>query len=93
MTVRAQRPISSGEEVTVHYISFMYGHLRRKKDIVHCWYFNCGCRRCKDPTELGSMMSAFKCGNCDEASARVLPIDAENLESDWQCNMCKNVCV
>ena len=28
ITVRAQTPIVAGQEVTVHYISFMYGHFR-----------------------------------------------------------------
>ena len=28
ITVRAQTPIAAGQEVTVHYISFMYGHFR-----------------------------------------------------------------
>ena len=35
----------AGEEITIQYISFMYGHLRRKKSIKECWFFECLCKR------------------------------------------------
>lgn len=65
--VRAQVPIPRGQEVTIQYISFMYGHLRRRCDIRDCWFFECQCRRCRDPTEMGSRMSAHRCDvkDCD----------------------------
>ena len=33
LLLRAQCGIKSGEEITIQYISFMYGNLRRKRDI------------------------------------------------------------
>jgi len=89
ITVRAQTPIVAGQEVTVHYISFMYGHFRRKRDIEAFWFFKCKCRRCLDPTELGSELSAMKCSECGNEEAVVLPVEAGDVESEWQCNRCK----
>ncbi len=87
--VRAQSPIACGEEVTIQYISFMYGHLRRRGDIRDCWFFDCACARCRDPSELGSGMSAHRCEDegCD---GDVLPDpDAEDhLKEDWKCTGC-----
>ena len=51
--VRAQRTIKKGEEITIQYLSFMFGHLRRKKTINSYWFFDCECPRCQDPKELG----------------------------------------
>ena len=33
LMLRAQNPIKAGEEITIQYISFMYGNVRRKRDI------------------------------------------------------------
>ena len=52
------------------------------------WFFDCECPRCLDPTELGSLMSAVKCSDCE--SGNLLPIDPKNLESDWLCSQCKH---
>ena len=51
--VRAQSSIKKGEEISIQYLSFMFGQLRRKKTINSYWHFDCGCPRCQDPTELG----------------------------------------
>ena len=61
--VRAQRTIKKGEEITIQYLSFMFGHLRRKKTINSYWFFDCECPRCQDPKELGKncqFLFAFK---------------------------------
>ena len=41
MTLRAQTRIKKGEEITVQYLSFMYGQCRRKKEIPSFWFFDC----------------------------------------------------
>ena len=56
--VRAQRTIKKGEEITIQYLSFMFGHLRRKKTINSYWFFDCECPRCQDPKELGKKFHA-----------------------------------
>ena len=88
VVLRAQKPIKKGEEITIQYISFMYGHLRRRKDIKACWFFDCNCQRCLDPTEMGSFMSAVRCldENCD---GDVVPSDLSSIDNDWSCTKCK----
>jgi len=52
------------------------------------WFFDCECPRCLDPTEMGSLMSAVKCSDCE--SGNLLPIDPKDLDSDWLCSQCKH---
>ena len=53
MKVWSKRSIKQGEEITIQYLPFMYGHLKRKKQIKSSWFFDCLCPRCQDSTELG----------------------------------------
>jgi len=86
--LRAQRKIKAGEEITIQYLSFMYGHLRRKSDIRDCWLFDCSCERCVDPTELGSKMSAHRC-SLDDCNGDVLPVHGSDFViDDWICYKC-----
>ena len=57
--VRAQTSIKKGDEIAIQYLSFMFGHLRRKKTIQSYWFFTCACPRCQDPTELGLFFYRF----------------------------------
>ena len=50
------------------------------------WHFDCMCKRCSDPTECGSFISAVKCFDC--GSDRVLPVDPLDYESIWKCGRC-----
>ena len=50
-------------------------------------YFTCECRRCTDPTELGSYLSALKCSKCS-ADNFLLPENPLDLESNWVCSSC-----
>ena len=51
----------SGEEITIHYLSFVHGNIKRKNAMRNNWMFDCTCSRCQDPTEMGSYLSAIKC--------------------------------
>ena len=53
MTIRASWGIKKGEEITIQYISFLFGNSRRREDIKSCWFFECGCPRCSSISELG----------------------------------------
>lgn len=103
LELRAQVPIRQGDEVTIQYLSFMYGQCRRKKDIPSYWFFVCRCARCRDPTDLGSYMSAVLCQKCglnvDErgplnsgqpaARGAVIPTDPfDVIRGDWACVDC-----
>ena len=86
--VNAQKSIKKGEEITIHYLSFIYGNIKRKKAMRNNWFFDCTCTRCQDPTEMGSYLSATKCSECE--NGYMLPIDPMNLSSDWHCSICKH---
>ena len=45
ITIRSQTSIAKGDEITIQYLSFMYGHLRRKSTIKDFWFFDCACQR------------------------------------------------
>ena len=50
-TVRARSNITSGEEITINYISRdlpMKKHLERKEILMSIFFFNCVCKLCKN---------------------------------------------
>ena len=85
LTLRAQREIKEGEEITIQYISFLFGNSKRCPDIKACWFFQCSCRRCSDPTELGTFLSAALCQHCH---GPVLPPDSSLDCLSWTCHHC-----
>ena len=48
--------IRLGEEISVQYLSALYGNFKRRKKIREEWYFDCTCRRCSDSTERGTFI-------------------------------------
>ena len=85
LTLRAQVDIKEGEEITIQYISFLFGNSRRRGEISSCWMFECRCPRCLDTTELGSFMSAVLCSSC---KGSVLPPDISFECEVWKCREC-----
>ena len=59
MTISARRPIKQGEEITIQYISLLFGNSRRREEIKSCWFFECGCPRCSSISELGTFTQTF----------------------------------
>lgn len=88
LTLRAQRQIPSGSEITIQYLSFMFGDLKRKAEIQDCWFFQCSCPRCEDPTECGSYLSALRCPKC--TFGPVLTTDPSDLKASWSCQSCQH---
>jgi len=85
LTLRAQVDIKEGVEITIQYISFLYGNTRRRKEISACWMFECQCERCEDTTELGTFLSAILCTHCKGA---VLPENSGMECEMWKCRDC-----
>ena len=56
MYVRARALIPLGEEISVQYLSALYGNFKRRQKIKDEWYFDCTCRRCSDPVERGTFI-------------------------------------
>ena len=43
------------------YVKPNSGTVSRRLILKNKWHFECDCRRCKDPTEFGSLLSALTC--------------------------------
>ena len=50
-----------------------------------CWFFQCSCVRCLDPSELGTNLSAALCQDC---GGTVLPADSSLDCPQWSCRQC-----
>eukprot|EP00093_Oithona_nana_P005600 05600.XXX_90784_92820_1 [CDS] Oithona nana genome sequencing. len=85
MYVRARMLIPLGDEISVQYLSALYGNFKRRKKIKDEWYFDCTCRRCSDPVERGTFISAIKCPNC--GTGNMLPENSLNYDSEWKCSL------
>jgi len=77
-----------GEIVTSyhHYYYHLFGTMYRRADIRHTWSFDCICHRCKDPTELGTFVSAVNCEKCKYNY--LLPVQPLDHDSKWACQAC-----
>jgi len=75
-------------EITTSYKSSSLGSIVRRPPFRQLWNFDCRCRRCSDPTELGTYSSALKCKGC---SGHLLPTDCLDYASEWKCNKCNKV--
>jgi len=82
----AVMPIKKGEEITTRYTTPQLGTMRRQQLVQSQWYFTCQCKRCLDPTELGSHTNSAMCPNCQDGI--ILPQQPTNLTSNWICDKC-----
>jgi len=81
--------IPAGEEIVTNYHHYhyqFYGTPYRRADLKSTWSFECICKRCQDPTENGSYVSAVICDTCKDG--RLLPIKPLNFKSDYGCDNC-----
>lgn len=86
LKVMACRDIKRGEPITINYGYTLQGTLMRRQFISDGKFFWCSCKRCSDPTELRTYISALVCKNCEDG--KVLPMDPLNQNGAWKCNMC-----
>lgn len=83
--VRATRRIRKGESITTTYTYLIWNTLRRREHLLNFKYFECTCKRCGDPTELGSHLSTLRCTKCQ---GNILNTDPLSEDTDWKCNKC-----
>jgi len=88
LALQAKTKIKAGEEFTISYISTLQGSLKRRMKLHDKWFFDCGCPRCMDPTELGSFTSAHLCQVCNCPEGVVLPTEVGNDSAPWKCQKC-----
>ncbi|CAH0588795.1 unnamed protein product [Chrysodeixis includens] len=82
LTVRAAVPHRKGDLISLCYAYTLQGTLKRREHIKHSKFFECRCRRCSDPCELGTYCSAFRCPRC---AGRVLPAAPLDPAASWLC--------
>ena len=87
LVVRASVPIKAGEEILTSYKNPELGSVSRRSHFPATWFFDCACKRCSDPTELGTFLSALICPlpDCNES---MLPSHALEYNSPWVCAGC-----
>ena len=86
MKVRAKTAIKAGEEITTRYVVPSMEQPARLEHIWRVWGFICSCARCESASELGSMYSGVRCGQCE--AGHWLPSCSDQLGCDWTCDDC-----
>ena len=67
---------------------FIFFRNARQQMTQNEWHFSCQCPRCRDPTEMGTMMTAVRCEKC-KSNGFLLPTRPTELKSDWKCSQCE----
>ncbi|XP_045477344.1 SET domain-containing protein SmydA-8-like [Harmonia axyridis] len=90
ITIRAALPIKKGDHISTMYTHALWGTQARREHLKETKYFSCSCKRCSDPTELGTYFSAFLCMGTSEKSCDGFhqPIDPLDDNTEWSCNKC-----
>lgn len=81
-----------GSHISSMYTHPLWGTQQRQDHLKSTKYFSCRCRRCGDPTEFGTYLSALKClapaadrKICGGAQLPVSPLDQA---AGWRCENC-----
>ncbi|KAG8322789.1 hypothetical protein J6590_015780 [Homalodisca vitripennis] len=61
----------------------MNGTRSRREHLKQCKFFDCECKRCQDPTELGTHVSSLR---CECGSGHLVPTEPLSLDSTWRCD-------
>ncbi|XP_066261852.1 SET domain-containing protein SmydA-8-like [Euwallacea similis] len=91
ITIRAALPIAKGDHISTMYTHALWGTQARREHLRETKYFSCKCKRCEDPTEMGTYLSGLRCIGTqeDEACGGIqLPIDPLDDNTEWACNKC-----
>lgn len=93
IAVSATTDIPEGTSLTVTYTQSFWGTLSRREHLRLTKCFDCTCKRCSDPTELGTYLGAFRCSRCAtrENYANGPKMIAKNPlddKSEWHCTEC-----
>ena len=84
--VKAAVDIKQGEHLSAIYTHMLWGTAARREHLISTKYFLCTCRRCADPTELGTNFSALRCTKCPTGFLMsAAPLDESTV---WVCHSC-----
>ncbi|KAI4456266.1 set and mynd domain containing arthropod-specific member 4 isoform a [Holotrichia oblita] len=91
MTVHASKPIPNGEMIFFNYGNCLKGTYERRQHLREGKYFDCVCRRCSDPSEMGTHLSSVKCKKCaDGLVVPAIPL-SDVYKTSWTCQSCATV--
>ncbi|XP_024886938.1 protein msta-like [Temnothorax curvispinosus] len=88
ITVYAVTSIKKGEHLSTMYTHALWSTRVRREHLLATKYFACRCKRCADPTELGTHLGTL---NCPCKNGLMLPNDPLNLNTDWSCDACPGI--
>jgi SET domain len=78
--VRATQDILKGEHITVTYTDTLWATPERRAHLYFSKHFLCVCDRCKDPTEMGSYITALRCRKKLDGSVKYkIPVANKNF--------------
>lgn len=80
-------PVKKGEHLTTTYTDTLKSTLERRRHLSQTKIFDCDCRRCRDPSELSTNLSSWKCGRC---GGLIVSSNPQNNQARWVCENCKS---
>eukprot|EP00092_Neocalanus_flemingeri_P042777 GFUD01046913.1.p1 GENE.GFUD01046913.1~~GFUD01046913.1.p1 ORF type:complete len:413 (+),score=129.07 GFUD01046913.1:32-1270(+) len=80
LEIYTSQPVVAGTQLTICYTGLLQPSCVRQQIFRQSKHFQCGCQRCKDPTECGTYLSSILCPVCG------------GLVSPDMCQSCGHVC-
>lgn len=77
--------IYRGDHLSTMYTHALWATRARRSHLLETKYFSCHCKRCADPTELGTHLGTLK---CPQDNGFILPKNPLNFDSEWGCDSC-----
>ncbi|KAF4530660.1 hypothetical protein B566_EDAN004899 [Ephemera danica] len=88
LIVKAAMNIAKGEKILNNYSDALMCTAMRRECLKMGKYFSCECRRCVDPTELGSHLSSLRCSEQTCEGSVVSEDPLRPAEANWRCTAC-----
>ncbi|XP_046389919.1 SET domain-containing protein SmydA-8-like [Ischnura elegans] len=88
LIIRAAFDLKCGDLITHNYAGTLVSTIERRESLRKGKYFECTCKRCQDPYELGTNLGSLKCPKCSKG-----PVVSKNpldQSSAWMCQECKH---
>ncbi|XP_066960339.1 SET domain-containing protein SmydA-8-like isoform X2 [Macrobrachium rosenbergii] len=82
MVLRAIDPIPRGATVSISYTDPQWSTIVRQNHLQKCKQFTCICKRCLDPTEMGTFIGSLICAKCGSPMISSAPLDTA---AKWVC--------
>ena len=89
LQIRAAVHIRKGEHISIMYSDPMWGTPNRSQHLAETKFFKCGCKRCRDPLELGTHFSSLRCPSCPvQQQGFLVATDPVDAAAPWRCGQC-----